>query len=107
MASRIDDIIGERTARRQEAALDHVVPLLLSLRSDGFDVVVIGSLARGEFRSHSDVDFLVRGKLDASRRAALERAVAAGMRGAGVPYDLVYAADVAPDRLKEFERDHF
>lgn len=86
-------------------ALARVGPVLLGLRSEGLDIVVIGSLARGEFKSHSDVDLLVRGRLDTFERIKVERAVAAGMRGSGIPYDLIYAADITPDRLKEFERD--
>jgi predicted nucleotidyltransferase len=105
MVSRIDSIIGERTARRLDTAVARVDPLLRDLRLHGIDIVVIGSLARGEFKSHSDVDFLVRGALDRPGRAKVERAVAAAMRGSGIPYDLIYAADLTPERLTEFERD--
>jgi predicted nucleotidyltransferase len=105
MASRFDNIITERTEQRLETAVARVDPLLRDLRSDGFDIVVIGSLARREFRSHSDVDFLVRGMLDTPGRVKVERAAAAAMRGSGIPYDLIYAIDLTPERLKEFERD--
>ena len=105
MVSRIDSVIGERMERRRATAIACVEPLLRGLRSDGFDVVVIGSLARREFKSHSDVDFLVRGSLDTRGRAKVERAVAAAMGGSGISYDLIYAADLTPERLKEFERD--
>jgi predicted nucleotidyltransferase len=106
MVSRIDRIIGERTEeRRRAAAVARVDSLLHDLRREGVDLVVIGSLARREFKSHSDVDFLVRGDLDTAERATLELAVAAAMRGSGISYDLIYAADLAPERLKEFERD--
>jgi UTP:GlnB (protein PII) uridylyltransferase len=77
MASRIDSVIGERMERRRATAIACVEPLLRGLRSDGFDVVVIGSLARREFKSHSDVDFLVRGNPDSQGRAKVERAAAA------------------------------
>ena len=106
MVSRIDSVIGERTERRRATAVARVLPLLHDLRSEGFDLVVIGSLARQEFKSHSDVDFLVRGSLDTHGRAKVERAVAAGMRNSNISYDLVYAADLTTERLEEFERDH-
>ena len=64
MVSRIDSIIGERTERRRAMAVARVERLLRELRLEGFDLVVIGSLARRDFKSHSDVDFLVRGGLD-------------------------------------------
>jgi predicted nucleotidyltransferase len=105
MVSRIDSVIGERTERRRATAVARVDPLLRDLRLDGFDLAVIGSLARREFKSHSDVDFLIRGRLDAQGRAKVERAVAAAMRGSGISYDLIYAADLTPERLEEFERD--
>jgi predicted nucleotidyltransferase len=105
MVSRIDSVIGERTARRRATAFARVDPLLRDLRLDGIDIVVIGSLARREFKSHSDVDFLVRGRLDTPALAKVERAVAAAMRGSGIPYDLIYAADLTPERLKKLERD--
>jgi predicted nucleotidyltransferase len=105
MVSRIDSVISERTERRRATAAARVDPLLRGLRSEGFDLVVIGSFARREFKSHSDVDFLVRGGLDTQGRAKLERAVAAAMRGSGISYDLIYATDLTPARLKEFERD--
>lgn len=105
MASLIDSIINARTERRRAMAIARVEPLLHELRRDGIEVAVIGSLARREFRSHSDVDFLVRGRVDTFERAKVERAVAAAMRGSGISYDLIYAADLSADRLKEFERD--
>lgn len=105
MVSRIDSVIGERTERRRVTAVARVDPLLRDLHQAGVDIVVIGSLARGEFRSHSDVDFLVRSGLDTPGRARVERAVAAAMHGSGISYDLIYAADLTPERLKEFERD--
>jgi predicted nucleotidyltransferase len=105
MVSRIDSVIGERTERRRATAVARVDPLLRDLHLDGIDIVVIGSLARREFKSHSDVDFLVRGGLDTQVRAKVERAVAAAMHGSGISYDLVYAADLTPERLKDFRRD--
>jgi predicted nucleotidyltransferase len=105
MVSRIESIIGERTERRRTTAVARVDALLHDLRRDGFDLAVIGSLARREFKSHSDVDFLVRGDLDTDARAKIERAVAAAMRGSGISYDLIYGSDLNSDRLKEFERD--
>ena len=75
------------------------------MQRDGIDVVVVGSLTRKQFGSHSDVDFLVRGDLDTPKRVRVERAVAAEMRGSGISYDLIYAVDLTPERLKEFERD--
>jgi hypothetical protein len=55
MVSRIDSIIGERTERRRATAVARVVPLLPDLRLDGYDLVVIGSLARREGLRHQPI----------------------------------------------------
>ncbi|WP_187275520.1 nucleotidyltransferase domain-containing protein [Methylobacterium sp. WL6] len=65
---------------------------------------LIGSLATGRFRLHSDIDLLVRGPIDPAERAAVERAVAAVMRGTGIPNDLIYACDLTPSQLDAFEK---
>jgi hypothetical protein len=49
--------------------------------------------------------FLSGAVLNTQRRARVERAVAAAMRGFGISYDLIYAADLTPERLRDFERD--
>jgi predicted nucleotidyltransferase len=105
MVSPIDRVIDERTAHRRATAIARVDPLLRGLRRGGIDIVIVGSLARKRFGPHSDVDFLVRGNLDTPKRVKVERAAAAAMRGSGISYDLIYAVDLTPERLKEFERD--
>lgn len=67
--------------------------------------MLIGSLTKSQFRSHSVVDLIVRGNLDTKGRARVERAVAASMRESNISYDLIYASDLTPERLREFERD--
>lgn len=56
----------------------------------GIDIQVFGSLARGDFRAHSDVDFLVDGPIDFEIRVAVETGVAAAMRESGLPYDIIH-----------------
>ncbi|WP_349368138.1 nucleotidyltransferase domain-containing protein [Salinarimonas sp.] len=72
---------------------------------DTAEIAVIGSLARGGFGPHSDVDLLVRGPVDTATRVRVEQTVAAAMRGSGIPADIVCACDLTPERLKEFEHD--
>ena len=101
----MEDVVRKRTARRRQIAVTSVAHLTDQLRRDGVDVVVVGSLATGKFRAHSDVDLLVRSDVDRSLRARIERIVAQSMRGTGIPYDLIFAVDLTADRLKELERD--
>jgi len=96
----------ERAEARREIACTRAHLLLERLDKEGVEARVIGSLAKGLFRTHSDVDFLIRSStVTPERRALVERVVASCMRGSGIPYDLVYASDIAPERLKEFEHD--
>jgi hypothetical protein len=46
----------------------------------------------------------VRGPIDPAERAAVERAVAAVMRGTGIPYDLIDACDLTPSQREAFEK---
>ena len=91
--------------QRCEFATTRVQALLAKLERDGVNVAVIGSLARGQFSAHSDVDLLVRGPLDPASRTRIERTVADAFRGASIPYDLIFATDVTAERLVEFEND--
>lgn len=66
---------------------------------------VVGSLARDRFRVHSDVDLLVHGSIDPRRRSMIERLVADHFRGTDIPYDLIFASDISPDRVQELLDD--
>jgi predicted nucleotidyltransferase len=104
-SSLMDVIVQERTGRRLKTATALVASLTGELERHGVDVVVIGSLATGRFRSHSDVDLLVRSDINASRRGHVEREVSKIFRGTGITYDLIFASDLTTKQLKEFECD--
>ncbi len=95
-------VMTRRRDRRHSAASAAVSQVLRDASSKGVDITLVGSLARGDFRSHSDVDLLVRGPMDRKRRALAEQLVADGMRASEIPYDLVFEADLTHDRLQEF-----
>jgi predicted nucleotidyltransferase len=103
--TRLELVVRERAAARRETAVARVQTILEQLGREGIDAKVIGSLATGRFAVHSDVDLLIRTPVTPDRRALVERIVAGAMRGSGLPYDVVYASDLAPERLKEFDRD--
>lgn len=63
--SRIEALMAERTVARAAVASARALATLNALQDAGVSGWVIGSLARGEFRLHSDVDFLV----DCDRRS--------------------------------------
>jgi predicted nucleotidyltransferase len=106
VASRIEALVQERTAKRRATAVERAGRLLDTLAENGIDAVVIGSLATGRFRSHSDLDILVRGQLDPAARAFVERSTAAAMRDTGIPYDLIFGGDLTPRQSDELAHDH-
>lgn len=63
------------------------------------------SLAKNSFKAHSDIDLLVHGSAAPHRRAMVERLVAEHLRGTGLPYDLIFEADLTEERLKEMLHD--
>ncbi len=95
-------LMAKRRDRRHSAASAAVSQVLRDASGKGINITLVGSLARGDFRSHSDVDLLVRGPMDRKRRALAEQLVADGMRASEIPYDLVFEADLTHDRLQEF-----
>ncbi len=105
MASRIAEIETRRAAERARLARERVLGLLDAVEREPVDIALIGSLAADRFGPHSDVDLLVRGPVDATTRVRVEQLVAGALRGTGLPYDLIFAADLTPDRLREFEHD--
>ncbi len=58
-ASRIESLMKERKDERLALASARALAALASLEKAGFSARVVGSLARGTFSVHSDVDFLV------------------------------------------------
>ncbi|WP_312412394.1 nucleotidyltransferase domain-containing protein [Shinella sp.] len=96
---------GKRREIRHERASAAVSRILRAAESNGVDITVIGSLAKGDFRSHSDVDLLVRGAIDPKRRPLVERLVADCMRSSAIPYDLIFEGDLTEDQIHEFLHD--
>ena len=54
------DIIQRRAASRHEAALSAWFLIKSELAATGLEAKLFGSLAKGNFRSHSDIDLMVR-----------------------------------------------
>ena len=103
--NRMDALTAKRRAAREVQASAAAEQIVKVAADRGIAVEVIGSLARGDFRAHSDVDLLVRAPIDPHRRHAVERLVADAMRPSGIAYDLIFEDDLEQDRLQEFLRD--
>ena len=69
------DIIQRRAANRHEAALSAWFLIKSELAATGLEAKLFGSLAKGNFRSHSDIDLMVRLGDSGMSRSAVERIV--------------------------------
>lgn len=104
--NKLDALIRRRTDERLRIARARVASIIEAAKADGIDISVVGSLKKGGFRAHSDVDLLVRGETDSPRRAAIERLVAGQLRDTDIPYDLIFASDMSTERVRELLDDH-
>lgn len=103
--NRMDALRQKRRDARHEQASAAAAHILRAARRRGINVTVVGSLVRDDFRAHSDVDLLIRGRIDHEGRLFIERLVADSMRASGIPYDLIFEEDLTEDRLQEFLHD--
>ena len=103
--SRIDTLLDRRASERRSVAQACASRIVEEAKSHGVDISVVGSLAKGRFRVHSDIDLLVRGSTNPARRAMLEKLVANQLRATELPYDLIFEADISPERVQELLHD--
>ena len=99
--NRMDALIHRRASARKSAAQACAARIVEDAKRHDVDITVIGSLAKGSFGVHSDVDLLVLGTTNPGRRAMVERLVANHMRGGDIPYDLIFESDISAERLRE------
>lgn len=103
--NKLDALIRRRAEERLRIARTRVASIVEAAKADGIDISVIGSLKKGGFRVHSDVDLLVHGETDPTRRATIERLVAGHFRDTDIPYDLIFASDISTERVRELLDD--
>jgi predicted nucleotidyltransferase len=84
-------------ARREKASAEANIALS-HLRALGVEIGVIGSLAKGTFKRHSDVDFLVK---DLGPLSDTEIFCALSDAMKSVPFDMVLLNHASPDFLPE------
>ncbi|MBC2774406.1 nucleotidyltransferase domain-containing protein [Rhizobium sp. AQ_MP] len=103
--NRMQSLIAERLEPRLALAQRLVAAIVQEAAGAGIVITPIGSLARGDFRIHSDIDLLVRGPLSPARRLRAEQIAASHLRGTHLPYDLIFEADLEADRVDELLHD--
>ena len=86
-----------RAEARRSALTQAARKAVAALARRGVEARVIGSLARGTVRPHSDLDLLVT-RLPAALRYRIETEVERA--AAGLPFDVVYLDEIAPARVQ-------
>jgi predicted nucleotidyltransferase len=96
--SRIESVMEARTQQRKSAAVERTLAALCALERSGMRAWVVGSLAKGGFGLHSDVDLLV--ECDTDSEARLFKIVEAEMRD--FPFHLIPTCTLDEDKLSYF-----
>ena len=102
--SKIEALLRWRSLERRVVAINCAQKALSSLREEGVEAAVIGSLAAGNFMLHSDVDYLVCGDVSIERRGSIEAAIGRAMSSSGIGYDIVYSEDIKLEYMEDFCR---
>jgi predicted nucleotidyltransferase len=87
MSASLQFLMESRREQREKDARRRAARVLRTLRGKGVRATVIGSLAQGRFRLHSDVDFLVTA-CPSGLKYTLENQVEDIMDG--IPFDVLY-----------------
>ena len=93
----LQQMMDVRRAQREKTARHRAARVLWALRKKGVRGTVIGSLAQGQFRLHSDVDFLIT-KCPRASKYAVENDVEDLMEG--MPFDVIYLEETRDARKR-------
>ncbi len=100
--SRLDALMTARAASRRRTAVERARAALDWLAAEGVEAAVVGSLARGTFREHSDVDVLILA-CPPHRKYTLETGVERHM--GDLPFDVLYLDELPPPLRDRAERE--
>ena len=100
--SRLDRLLDSRASEKLATVGPQVECVLKKLREAGADVEIVGSLARGDFKIHSDVDFLISDKGSLSE-VDVFNITSDHLKDA--PFDLVFADKLKPKNLALMRSD--
>lgn len=101
-SSRLDRLLEARALQKLAMVGPQVDYVLKKLREAGVHVEIVGSLARGEFKIHSDVDFLISDKGPLSE-VDVFNLTSDHLKDA--PFDLVFADKINPKSLELMRSD--
>ena len=91
------DIIRSRAAARREVALAAWHAIKSELEALGLELTLFGSLAKGGFSTHSDIDVIVKLGDSGISRSAVDRMIRKVSRD--IPVDLLFLEDLTQSDL--------
>ena len=94
----LQELDAQRAADWQCRAIERAQAVVVMLKARGVEARVVGSLARGDFRVDSDVDFLILSLGRPEDRYAVEGDVALLM--GGLPFDVIYLNEVRSEHSR-------
>ena len=96
------DIIRSRAAVRREVALAAWHAIKSELEAVGLELTLFGSLAKGGFSTHYDIDVIVKLGDSGISRSAVDRMIRKVSRD--IPVDPLFVEDLTQSDLKTFLR---
>lgn len=100
--SRLDRLLDARACKKLATVGPQVECVLKQLRGAGVHVEIVGSLARGDFKVHSDVDFLIS---DMGNLSELDIFNITSNHLKDAPFGLVFSDKVNPISLALMRKD--
>lgn len=97
----IQEIIRRRDVIRQAEAAPLASAALWALREAGISAWLVGSISRGDFRQHSDIDILI--DAPSERRSQAIRLCLNALQG--FPSSLIFKGDVPEHALFHFNAE--
>jgi predicted nucleotidyltransferase len=100
--SRLDGVLDRRASIKLKTISPKIESALNDLRSNGVQVELFGSVARGAFKIHSDVDFLIIDKGGLSETDVFNKV---SDQMSGTPFDIVFLEHLPLETAKLLRLD--
>lgn len=95
----LEALIARRRAAHRSAAMTAWTGIHADLLARGIEHTLFGSLARGNFMAHSDIDLMIAGELDLETRVLVRRIVSDHLKGTRIPCDLLFEMDMTQKQV--------
>lgn len=102
---KIDAIFEKRKEDRLSRAQSCVECIRERSKHLDVDFKIVGSMKRGDFKKHSDVDILVLNTIDSRLRLEFDKLVYTCADEHDIPCDLIYSQEISKESAEELLND--